>query len=134
MNGQLDALEQQLVAALEDVARGPRQNAVFAVWIVVRLCDGLLPPAPLSPSVRRRRLAGAERRLASLTLPAPVRRGLAAAMRELASGQPGAGALALQQLIAPVREAIGSDIAEVLADAAREARAAARPASPGGVQ
>ena len=130
----LDAVEQRLLTGLEGVARGPRQDAVFAMWMVVRLCAGLLPPTPLSVAVRHRRLTSAERRLASLTLPGPVRRGLAAAVRELASGQPGAAAVALHQLIAPAREAIGADIAEVLADAARGARAAERAALVGGTR
>jgi hypothetical protein len=118
----LDPVDLRLLEVLEGTARGPRQNAVFAVWMVVRLCAGLLPPEPLSPGVRRRRLAGAERRLGSLTLPGPIRRGLASALRELSGGTAGAVAVALQQLVAPAREALGSEVAEALAAGAREVR------------
>jgi hypothetical protein len=130
VNG-LEAVELRLLEILEGTARGPRQNAVFAVWIIVRLCAGLLPPEPLSVVVRRRRLANAERRIASLSLPAPMRRGLASAFRELGSGTAAAGAVALTQLVAPVRDAIGPDVAEVLLTGAREAGAAAKRVAAG---
>jgi hypothetical protein len=125
-------MERRILEALDATARGPRQNAVFAMWIVLRLCDGLLPPDALSPAARRRRLAGAERRLTSLTLPGAIRRSLTAAFRELGSGNASAGAVVLHQLVAPAREAIGPMVADALAAAAREAREAARfaPAPP----
>lgn len=122
MSGRLDPVERRLIALLEGTVRGPRQNAIFAIWLVVRLCDGLLPPDPLSSTAGRRRAASVEHRIASLTLPAPVRRGVAAALRELGMGTPAAGALALQQLVAPAREALGGEVADVLAEAARAAR------------
>lgn len=131
MNEVLDPVDFRLLEVLERTARGPRQNAVFAVWIVVRLCAGLLPPEPLSPGARRRRLAGAERRLASLTLPGPIRRGLASALRELGSGTAAAAAVALQQLVAPAREAIGPEVADALAAGAADVRELGRRVPPG---
>ncbi|HEX9582348.1 MAG TPA: hypothetical protein VF970_14690 [Gemmatimonadales bacterium] len=132
MSGCLDAVEGRLIAVLEDTARGPRQNATFAVWLVVRLCDGVLPPDPLSPRAGRRRAAGVERRVGSLTLPAPMRRGIAAALRELGAGTPAATVVALQQLVAPAREALGNEVADALAEAARAARDAGRGTVAGG--
>ncbi|HXV85461.1 MAG TPA: hypothetical protein VD793_02125 [Gemmatimonadales bacterium] len=122
MSGQLESVEARLLAQLEVTARGPRQNGTFAVWLVVRLCDGALPPRPLGVRGGRRRLASAERRLASLPLPAPIRRGIAAAFRELGAATPGGTALALHQLVAPAREALGDDVADALVDAAQTAR------------
>jgi hypothetical protein len=77
-------------------------------------------------------MASVERRLASLTLPGPFRRGMTAALRELSAGTPGAAALALQQLVAPARESVGPEVADLLAEAARAAREGGRDATPRG--
>jgi hypothetical protein len=121
----LDA-EARLVEILADTARGPRQNAVFALWLVVRQCDGLLAPHPLTDRAFRGRLALLERRLSSLSLPAPLRRALPSSLRELAAGRADRAAVALQQLVAPAREAAGAAAADAVLLAARATRTADR--------
>lgn len=118
----------ELLTVLAASGRGPRQHGIFALWLFMRSCDGVLPPAPLSGRVHRRRLQAVERRLSSLSLPAPLKRALTLALRELAEGNPAAAALALQHLVAPARETLGTDVGEVVTLAAREAKEAARDA------
>lgn len=126
MSERLAAIESRLLEVLADSARGPRRNGVFALWLVVRACDALLPPDPLSPRAHRRRLQGLERRLSSLSLPGPLKRALASGVRELGEGDGVAAAMALHRLVAPARETLGGDVADVMGQAARIARDAWR--------
>lgn len=128
MNDRLLPLADHLLVALAGSSRGPRRNGIFALWMFVRTCDGVLPPAPLSARAHRRRLTGLERRLSSLSLPPPLRRALSLALRELGEGSPAAAALALQHLVAPARETLGAEVGETVNLAAREAREATRDA------
>ncbi|MBI4421731.1 MAG: hypothetical protein HY560_12975 [Gemmatimonadetes bacterium] len=126
MSDQLTGPENHLVEALAAAAPGPRRNGAYALWLFVRACGGLLPPEPLSESRHRLRLRGLERRLRRLPLPAPLRRALAGGLRGLADGSPHGAAVALQQLVAPAREAVGPGAGEAVALAARRARDAIR--------
>jgi hypothetical protein len=114
------------VDILAATARGPRQNGVFALWLVVRQCDGLLPPAPLGRRAFHARLARLEKRLTSLSLPASLRRALPGSLRELRTAVPERVGVALQQLVAPAREGAGAAAADALLTAARTARTIAR--------
>lgn len=116
--------EARLVDAMAASGRGPKQNGLFALWLVVRLCDGFLPPDPSKPSGQRKRIHNVERRLSSLSLPAPLRRALVAAIRELEHGGARSVDVALHQLVAPARETVGGAAAEALAQARRAARTA----------
>jgi hypothetical protein len=127
----LVAVEDRILADMADAGRGPRRNGLFALWLFVRQCDGALPPDPLSARASAERLDGLERRLSSLSLPAALRRALPASVRELRSDHGDRVALALQQLSAPAREAVGSSTADVLLLAARTARRASRSAESG---
>ncbi len=120
------AVEHRLIAALQHTVRGPRRSGLFALWLVVRVCTGLLPPDPVSLRGHRRRLASLERRLSSLSLAPPLRRALAAALRELAAATPEAAAMVLQQLVAPARETLGNDAGDAIALASRAAETTAR--------
>jgi hypothetical protein len=122
VTGRLLEAETELLAELAGAPRGPRQDGTFAVWLLFRYCDGLLPPAPLSDRIARRRLEQLERRLSSLSMPAALRRGVSGAFRELRDSQADAIALALRQLVAPSREALGTAVGTVVAQAARLAR------------
>jgi hypothetical protein len=122
--------EERLLEALADSARGPKRNGVFALWMLVRMCSGVLPPDALSPRAHRRRLQGLERRLASLSLPAPLKRALTSAVRELADRSGVAAGIALQRLVAPARETLGSEVAEVIGGAARIAKDASHDQTP----
>ena len=114
--------ETELVALIASAERGPKRNGLFALWLVVRAAEALLPPAPVSQKNHRRRLQALETRLGSLALPAPLKRALTAACQHLAPATPSAATGVLQQLIAPARDVLGADAAEAIAVAARAAR------------
>lgn len=114
----------RLTELLAHTARGPKREGLFALWLVVRAAEDELVDPPLPPRLRTRQLEALRTRLATLTLPAPVRRGVTSALALLDEATPGAGATALQQLTAPVRESLGAEAAEVVAAAARAVRGA----------
>jgi hypothetical protein len=70
----------------------------------------------------RRRLQALESRIATLALPAPLQRALAAARAHLEPATPEAAALVLSQLVAPAREVLGPEAGEAVVVAARAAR------------
>ncbi len=107
---------------LAEAARGPERDGLFALWLVLRAAEGLLPPAPVSQRNHRRRLQALERRLATLALPAPLGRALTAARVHLEPATPAAAALVLSQLVAPAREVLGAAAGEAVAVAAQSAR------------
>ncbi|NIM49420.1 MAG: hypothetical protein GTN78_02030 [Gemmatimonadales bacterium] len=133
MTDQLSPAEDRLLEAMANAARGPKRNGLFALWLFVRQCDGRLPPDQLTDRACRRRLELFERRLSSLSLPAPLRRALSGSVRELRAGSLDGVAVALHQLVAPTREAMGSDAAEAIALAARKARNVERSVQKAGV-
>src|SRR5919201_1368200 len=115
--------EERLVALIAESARGPQREGLFAVWLVVRAAEGLLPPAPVSAKNHRRRLQALETRIGSLAqVPLPLRRAHAAARQNLEPATPDAAALALSQLTAPARDVLGAAAAEAVSVAARGAK------------
>ena len=115
--------EIQLVTLIAEAARGPKREGLFALWLVVRAAESLLPPAPVSAKNHRRRLQALESRLSSLAqLPAPLKRALAAARQHLETATPDAAALVLSQLAAPARDVLGAEAAEAVTVAARSAK------------
>ena len=131
MNGVLSQTQQHLIRDLQVAARGPKRNGLFAVWLFVRVCDGMLPPEPLSEKAHRRRLDGLKRRLSSLSLPPSLKRALTGSWRELEAGTADAAALGLRQMVAPVREVLGSNLADSLLCAARAAEESTAGTSAG---
>lgn len=127
MNGwlreaEVSPAEAQLIDLVAAAERGPTRDGAFALWLALRAAEGVLPPAPVSLKNHRRRLAALDLRLATLSLPIPLRRALAAARHHLEPGTPRAAALVLAQLVAPARDVLGSSAAEAVAVAARAAR------------
>lgn len=125
MSGVLPATsecEERLVALIAAEERGPRRDGLYAVWLVVRAAEALLPPVPVSRKNHRRRLQALEMRLGGLALPAPLKRALVAARTHLEPGIPAAAALVLSQLVAPAREVLGPEAGDAVAVAARAAR------------
>ncbi|HYT99202.1 MAG TPA: hypothetical protein VEK85_02420 [Gemmatimonadales bacterium] len=114
--------EARLLALVGDAVRGPKRNGLFALWLVLRAAEALLPPGAVSVKNHRRRLQALETRLASLALPAPLKRALTAARHHLEAATPGAAALVLSQLVAPAREVLGPEAGDAVAVAARAAR------------
>jgi len=76
----------------------------------------LVPPLP--ERAVRRRIASLDQRLSRMAIPAPLRRALTAAVGQLADPGPEQAALALHQLVAPARDALGKEAGEALALAA----------------
>jgi hypothetical protein len=114
--------EERLIGLVATAVRGPKREGLFALWLVLRTAEGLLPPNPLSGKNHRRRVQALDARLASLALPAPLKRALAAACHHLAVATPSAAALVLSQLVAPAREVLGAEAGDAVAVAARTAR------------
>ncbi len=104
--------EERLVTLIAQSARGPQREGLFALWLVVRAAEALLPPAPVSARNHRRRLQALESRLGSLALPAPLKRALVAARQHLETSQ----------LAAPARDVLGAEAADAVTVAARTAR------------
>jgi hypothetical protein len=114
--------EERLVTLIAGAARGPKRDGLFAVWLVVRAAEAVLPPAPVSAKNHRRRLQALETRLGGLALPAPLKRALAAARQHLEPATPRAAAVVLSQLVAPARDVLGAEAADAVGVAARAAR------------
>ncbi|OLC69507.1 MAG: hypothetical protein AUH78_23325 [Gemmatimonadetes bacterium 13_1_40CM_4_69_8] len=114
--------EGRLLALVGAAVRGPKRDGLFALWLVLRAAESLLPPRAVSAKNHRRRLQALESRLASLAFPTPLKRALAAARHHLEPATPAAAALVLSQLVAPAREVLGSDAGDAVAVAARSAR------------
>jgi hypothetical protein len=116
------AAEERLIGLAAVAVRGPRRDGLFALWLVVRAAEALLPPQPVSGRNHRRRLQALQARLASLALPAPLRRALVAARDHLEPGTAAAAALVLSQLVAPARDVLGPEAGDAVGVAARTAR------------
>ena len=115
-----------LLGLLPQTGRGPRREGIFALWLTVRVAQDLLRDPPPGERAHRRRLQALEQRLSSLTMPPPLRRALAAAMSQLREARPETAVQVLSQLVAPAREAGGTEAGDALAQAARAARAILR--------
>ena len=114
--------EGRLLALVGAAVRGPKRDGLFALWLVLRTAESLLPPRAVSAKNHRRRLQALETRLASLALPTPLKRALSAARQHLEPATPSAAALVLSQLVAPAREVLGSEAGDAVTVAARSAR------------
>lgn len=117
----------ELVDLLPRTGRGPRRDGVFALWLVLRVAQDLMLEPPLGERVVRRRLAGLERRLSSLTIPPPLRRALVGALDQLRVGGVRAVPIVLANLVAPARETTGPEASEAIQRAARAARQTTAP-------
>ena len=118
----IDGAEGLLVTLIAAAARGPKRDGLFALWLVVRAAEALLPPSPVSSKNHRRRLQAVGARLGGLALPAPLKRALAAACQHLETATPRAAALVLTQLAAPARDVLGPEAADAVTVAARAAK------------
>lgn len=108
-----------LLAMQRDFERGPKREGAFALWLTVRVAIELgLNPAP-PDKADRRRVALLGQRLAPLGVPRSLSRGLVAALGHLEEGTAAGARIALAQLVAPARDALGADAAEAVAQAAR---------------
>lgn len=111
-----------LLPLLARTPRGGKRDGLFAVWLTMRVAldQALVPPLPVRQA--RRRIDALERRLTSLALPPPLRRAIPGALALLREGEALSPALALQQLVAPVRDVFGAEAGDVVARAAGRLR------------
>jgi len=65
-----------------------------------------------------------ERRISSLTVPAPIRRALSAAMNDLRDPTPATAVRVLRQLVAPAEDTLGREVGKIVAEAVKAAGAA----------
>ncbi|HET8633707.1 MAG TPA: hypothetical protein VFL88_06140 [Gemmatimonadales bacterium] len=105
--------EDQLLELVAGSARGPRRDGLFALWLLLRVLQDMRRE-PYADRLQRRRVAALERRLASVTLPAPFRRAVTSAMAALATPATANPAVILAQLVAPVRESVNVEAGELL--------------------
>jgi hypothetical protein len=117
-----DPAETALLRLLPQTGRGPKRGGIFALWLTLRLAQGLLLDPPPGERPHRRRVQALERRLTSLAMPAPLRRALVAALSQLRDVRPETAAQVLSQLVAPARDAGGAEAGDAIAMAARSAR------------
>ena len=103
-----------LLRALSTVERGPRRDGTFAVWLTIRVATDLALETAWGERAHRKRLQALESRLTSLNLPTPLRRALTATLAQLWGLAPEAPAMALAQLVAPVRESLGAEAADAV--------------------
>lgn len=122
MIGSVTASEARVVALVADAVRGPRRDGLYALWLVLRASESLLPPNAVGAKNHRRRVQALRARLGGLALPAPLKRALTTALAQIEPATPAAAAIALSQLVAPTREVLGAEAAEAVAAAARDAR------------
>jgi hypothetical protein len=99
--------------------RGPKREGAFALWMLVRIAldQGLSPDRP--DKADRRRITLLASRLAPLAVPRPLARGLTTALGHLEDGTTSGARIALAQLVAPTKDALGSEAADAVALAAR---------------
>lgn len=112
--------EIRLVDLLARVERGPRQQALFALWLAVRVATGVLPPTSLDPKSHRRRVAHLKRRIGSLSLPGPLRRVFANTYAQLETGDPDEIAAVMHEWSAAARTMLGEATARAIDRAADE--------------
>lgn len=117
--------EDRLLSLLAEAPPGPKRDGLFALWLVVRVAESALPPDPAEAKAQRRRVGALRRRLATLTLPAGLRRAITSAYAPLELADPDGVADALQTLMTAARETLGPDPSEALGITARAAELAA---------
>lgn len=108
-----------LLVLQEATERGPTREGYFAVWLLTRVALDIGLGAEDGDRADRRRVDLLARRLAPLAVPRPLARGLTAALGHLADATCAGARIALAQLVAPTRDALGSDAADAVAHAAR---------------
>lgn len=119
---QLLAEEEQAVAdQLALSMRGPKQNGLFVLWLLLRACGDLYPPGALSERSHRRRLLSLEKRVSSLTLPATFRRAVRECAGMLREASPASAVASLRALSGPA-DALGPAARGAVLKALRKTR------------
>jgi hypothetical protein len=121
-----DDPQDQILACQERFERGPQREGAFAVWLLMRVAlDIGHAPGP-ADRTEKRRVTLLAKRIASLSLAMPLAKGLTASLDHLQEGTLASSRIALSQLVAPVREALGVEASEIVALAAKQLHEAQR--------
>ena len=118
MNDALQDVSRELINQLEYSERGPQRNGIFALWLLVNTCAGIIGDHPVQEKNHRKRVAALRKRLSSLSLPPQFRKAIAAALHDLNHDSPRAS-LVLGQLATPVRDSLGGVCAGLTEQAAK---------------
>jgi hypothetical protein len=108
-----------LVALQRQFERGPQREGALALWLTVRVALDLGVNEESPEKSDRRRVTLLAQRIATLAIPRPLARGLTTAVSYLEEGTAAGARIALAQLVAPARDALGPDAAEAVALASR---------------
>ncbi|HEY4099414.1 MAG TPA: hypothetical protein VGM20_00900 [Gemmatimonadales bacterium] len=108
-----------LVALQRQFERGPQREGALALWLTVRIALDLGVNGESPEKSDRRRVTLLAQRIATLAIPRPLSRGLTTAVSHLEEGTAAGARIALAQLVAPARDALGPDAAEAVALASR---------------
>ncbi len=100
--------ERRLMEELAAAPRGPRRNGWFALWLVLRVSSDRSGAEVVSPRAHERRCDALERRLRTVSLPAPLRRSLPTVLLHLRANDPTDSVEALRAWRQPVRESLGT--------------------------
>ncbi len=111
-----------LIDLMRSAPRGPRRDGLFALWLAVHVAEDLGLATGTAERAYRRRVALLEKRISSLALPLALNRGLARMIEGLKNAPAGPAGLLLSGLVGPVREAVGTDAADLVQKAARSLR------------
>ena len=104
-----------VVELMAQAPRGPKRDGLFAVWLTLRVVEDLAQDPPLPERAVKRRATLLERRLTSLSLPTPLRRGLLGILTTLPDARPRDAAALLALLATSARDGLGTEIGDRLA-------------------
>lgn len=110
-----------VVRLMAEEPRGPRRDGLFAVWLTLRVVEDLSLDPPHAERAIRRRVSLLERRLTSLALPAPLRRGLTGVLGALSEPARRDPSALLALLGASARDGLGAEVGERLARSFKDA-------------
>jgi hypothetical protein len=111
-----------LLEQMSEARRGPKRDALFALWVTVQVTEDLLLEPPQPERAFRRRVGLLKRRLSSLTVPAQFRRALNGTIASLERATRTDASTILSLLAAPARDTLGAEVGDALARSARAAR------------
>ncbi|MBX3146544.1 MAG: hypothetical protein KF785_07195 [Gemmatimonadales bacterium] len=114
----LPTAARSLAEQMAEARRGPRRDALFGLWLTLRVIQDL-PVAGVVDRPYRRRVALLSKRLSSLTMAPGLKRALMSTVTELETADRSHGQALLTGLAAAVRDPLGAETAEVLQRAAR---------------
>jgi len=115
-----------IVERMAAAPRGPEQDGLFALWLVVRVVEDLSLDPPFAERAQRRRIELLIRRLGSLMVEPRLKRALTSALRSLEGVEPAEAGKVLQSLGPAVRSSYDDALAELVTRAGSQAKGSVR--------